>query len=130
MLSCPISGGKVANWLSRRRNSRKLLNCPISGGNVALFAALAWASSRLVLRSRRLALVGAMLIVAAYGALVERYKAAVLKLAFRILRHAGDAEDAAQDAFVRAYVALDTYNPQFRFYTWIAAITPLPAAGS
>jgi DNA-directed RNA polymerase specialized sigma24 family protein len=60
---------------------------------------------------------------AAYGALVERYKAAILKLAFRILRHPGDAEDAAQDAFVRAYVALDTYNPQYRFYTWIAAIT-------
>src|SRR5687767_4441144 len=60
---------------------------------------------------------------AAYGALVERYKAAIMKLAFRILRHGGDAEDAAQDAFVRAYVALDTYNPQYRFYTWIAAIT-------
>ena len=60
---------------------------------------------------------------AAYGALVERYKAAIHRLAFRILRHAGDAEDAAQDAFVRAYVALDTYNPQFRFYTWLAAIT-------
>lgn len=42
----------------------------ISGGNVALFAALAWAASRLVLRSRRLALGGAMIIVAAYGALV------------------------------------------------------------
>ena len=42
----------------------------ISGGNVALFAALAWGASRLLLRSRRLALVAAMLMVALYGALV------------------------------------------------------------
>lgn len=43
-------------------------------------------------------------------------------MAFRILRHDGDAEDAAQDAFVRAYVALDSYNPHYRFYTWLATI--------
>jgi len=42
----------------------------ISGGNVALFAALAWAASRTLLRSRRLALVSAMLMVAVYGLLV------------------------------------------------------------
>ena len=60
---------------------------------------------------------------AAYGQLVDRYKDAVHRVAFRILRNVGDAEDAAQDAFVRAYVALDSFNPQYRFYTWIAAIT-------
>ena len=42
----------------------------ISGGNVALFAALAWAASRTLLRSRRLALAAAMVIVAVYGLLV------------------------------------------------------------
>lgn len=42
----------------------------ISGGNVALFAALAWGAARLTLRSRRAALVAAMLIVGAYGAVV------------------------------------------------------------
>lgn len=42
----------------------------ISGGNVALFAALAWGVSRAVLRSRRLALGAALVIVAAYGLLV------------------------------------------------------------
>lgn len=42
----------------------------ISGGNVALFAALAWWASRIVLRSRRLALIGAMAMVVAYGLLV------------------------------------------------------------
>jgi RNA polymerase sigma-70 factor (ECF subfamily) len=59
----------------------------------------------------------------AYAELVERYQAAIHRLALRILRSPADAEDAAQEAFVRAYVHLDTYNPRFRFYTWLAAIT-------
>lgn len=60
---------------------------------------------------------------AAYGTLVERYQAAILRLSLRILQRQADAEDAAQEAFVRAYIHLDTYNPRFRFYTWLAAIT-------
>ncbi len=59
----------------------------------------------------------------AYGELVERYQAAIFRLAFRILRRETDAEDATQEAFVRAYLHLDTYNDRFRFYTWLAAIT-------
>lgn len=59
---------------------------------------------------------------AAFGQLVERYKEAVYRLAYRILRNGGDAEDAAQEAFVKAYVALDSFDPRYRFYTWLAAI--------
>lgn len=60
---------------------------------------------------------------AAYGTLVERYQSAIYRLAYRILQRHEDAEDAAQEAFVRAYVNLGSYNPRFRFYTWLAAIT-------
>jgi RNA polymerase sigma-70 factor, ECF subfamily len=60
---------------------------------------------------------------AAYGELVRRYQAAIYRLAFRILRRPADAEDATQEAFVRAYIHLDSYNDRFRFYTWLAAIT-------
>ena len=59
---------------------------------------------------------------AAFGRLVELYKDAIHRLTSRILRHSSDAEDATQEAFVRAYVALDSYNPQYRFYTWLATI--------
>jgi len=59
---------------------------------------------------------------AAFGQLVERYKEAVYRLAYRILRQSGDAEDAAQEAFVRAYVAIDSFDPQYRFYTWLSTI--------
>src|SRR5262245_14965025 len=59
---------------------------------------------------------------AAYAELVNRYKDAIYRVTYRITRNAADAEDAAQEAFVRAYVALDDYNDRFRFYTWLAAI--------
>ncbi len=59
---------------------------------------------------------------AAYGALVVRYREAIVRVARRILRNEADAEEAAQEAFVRGYVALDTYDSRFRLYTWLAAI--------
>lgn len=39
-----------------------------------------------------------------------------------ILRHPSDAEDALQEAFIKAYVYLDSYSPQYRFYTWFSTI--------
>lgn len=59
---------------------------------------------------------------AAYAELVNRYKDAVYRVTHRILRNVADAEDAAQEAFVRAYVALDDYSDRFAFYTWLASI--------
>lgn len=59
---------------------------------------------------------------AAYGALVERYQSAVLRRAQSILRDPGAAEDAAQEAFVRAYAYLHTYDGQHRLYTWLSRI--------
>jgi RNA polymerase sigma-70 factor (ECF subfamily) len=58
----------------------------------------------------------------AYGLLVERYQAAILRRAQSILRDPGAAEDAAQEAFVRAYSYLHTYDRQHRLYTWLARI--------
>jgi RNA polymerase sigma-70 factor (ECF subfamily) len=59
---------------------------------------------------------------AAYGVLVDRYKDAGYKLALQILRHPSDAEDALQEAFTKAYVYLDSYSSQYRFYTWFSTI--------
>jgi RNA polymerase sigma-70 factor (ECF subfamily) len=59
---------------------------------------------------------------AAYREVVERYKDAGFRVALQILHHASDAEDALQEAFVKAYVYLDSYNPRYRFYTWFATI--------
>jgi len=58
----------------------------------------------------------------AYGKLVERYQAAVIRRALAILRDPSAAEDAAQEAFVRAYTYLKSYDNQHRLYTWLARI--------
>jgi RNA polymerase sigma-70 factor (ECF subfamily) len=57
-----------------------------------------------------------------YGVLVERYQAAIIRRAQAILRDPSAAEDAAQEAFVRAYSYLHTYDDQHRLYTWLARI--------
>ena len=40
-----------------------------------------------------------------------------------MLNNAGEAEEAAQEAFIRAYTRLDTYNPAHKFSTWMLSIT-------
>jgi len=59
---------------------------------------------------------------AAYRELVDRYKDAGYRLALRVLRHPSDAEDALQEAFIKAYVYLDSYSAHYRFYTWFSTI--------
>lgn len=59
---------------------------------------------------------------AAYRELVDRYKHAGYRVALQILREPADAEDALQEAFVKAYVHLESYKPAFRFYTWFSTI--------
>jgi RNA polymerase sigma-70 factor (ECF subfamily) len=58
----------------------------------------------------------------AYRELVDRYKDAGYRLALQVLRHPADAEDALQEAFIKAYVYLGSYSEKFRFYTWFSTI--------
>jgi RNA polymerase sigma-70 factor (ECF subfamily) len=58
----------------------------------------------------------------AFGRLVDLHKRAVHGLCLRILRHPEDARDAAQEAFVRAYAALGTYDPAQPFAPWLLRI--------
>ncbi|MCA9959383.1 MAG: sigma-70 family RNA polymerase sigma factor [Chloroflexota bacterium] len=59
----------------------------------------------------------------AFGHLIEAYQTPVYNLAYRMLNNSGEAEEAAQEAFIRAYTRLDTYNPAHKFSTWILSIT-------
>jgi len=58
----------------------------------------------------------------AFGELVTRYERAVYHLAVRTLRDRTEAEDAAQEAFLKAYRALGTFRPGAKFSTWIFTI--------
>jgi len=58
----------------------------------------------------------------AFTRVVETYQRPVYNLCYRMLGNAGDAEDAAQEAFLRAYKALDRYDPKRSFATWLLSI--------
>ncbi len=47
---------------------------------------------------------------------------AVYGLGYSFFRNADDADDVAQETFVRAYQALDRYDARYTFYTWLRTI--------
>ena len=57
-----------------------------------------------------------------YARLIDRYKEKAMTLSVRMLRNYQDAEEAAQDAFVRAYNALDKFEGTAKFGTWLYRI--------
>jgi RNA polymerase sigma-70 factor (ECF subfamily) len=59
---------------------------------------------------------------AAFTRLVEIYQTPIYNLCYRMLGDAGEAEDAAQEAFLRAYSQLHRYDPARPFKTWLFAI--------
>lgn len=58
----------------------------------------------------------------AFGCLVEAYQGPVYNLTYRILGNAEEAEDAAQETFLRAFRKLDSYDPTRKFSTWVLSI--------
>lgn len=58
----------------------------------------------------------------AFDLLVLRYQHKVIKLVARLLRDPTEAEDVAQDAFVKAYRALGSFRGDSAFYTWLYRI--------
>lgn len=58
----------------------------------------------------------------AFDLLVEKYQDRVYDLAYRITGHHDDAQDAAQEAFVKAYLALRTFRGDAAFSTWLHRI--------
>ncbi len=58
----------------------------------------------------------------AFGDLVDRHKDKAMTLAMRMLRNREDAEEAIQDAFVRAFNALPRFEWKSSFSTWFYRI--------
>lgn len=58
----------------------------------------------------------------AFGKLIQAYQTPVYNLAYRMLQNTREAEEAAQEAFIRAYTRLDSYDPRRKFSTWILSI--------
>ena len=58
----------------------------------------------------------------AFGRLVLKYRSKIVELALRYTRNPADAEDAAQETFIKAYRALRHFRCDSAFYTWLYRI--------
>ena len=58
----------------------------------------------------------------AFALLVGAYQNPIYNLCFRMLGNAAEAEDAAQEAFVRVYRRLGTYDPSRKLSSWMLTI--------
>lgn len=59
----------------------------------------------------------------AYAGLVDKHKDMVFTIAVKILRKREDAEEVAQDTFVKAYNGLSSFKHDAKFSTWLYRIT-------
>jgi RNA polymerase sigma-70 factor (ECF subfamily) len=66
----------------------------------------------------------------AFDLLVLKYQHKVIKLVARLLRDPTEAEDVAQEAFVKAYRALGSFRGDSAFYTWLYRIAVNTARNS
>ena len=59
---------------------------------------------------------------AAFAGLVERYQDLVFRIAYVVVGNAAEAEDAAQEAFIKAYYALPRFRAGAAFRPWLLQI--------
>ena len=59
----------------------------------------------------------------AFGGLVRRYQDRTYRLALRVLRDEDQARDVTQEAFLKAYRSLGSFQGRSRFYTWMYRLT-------
>jgi RNA polymerase sigma-70 factor (ECF subfamily) len=59
----------------------------------------------------------------AAGVLVDRYQQRLFNVALRMLDNVQDAEDVTQTVFLNAFLELRTYDPRYKFFSWIYRMT-------
>jgi RNA polymerase sigma-70 factor (ECF subfamily) len=96
----------TARWLAHPRQDERPLAAPD------------YAS----LDDRELATLAARGREAAFREILSRYERPVFSLIYRMVRDRTLAEDLSQEAFVRAFNAIRTYKPSYKFSNWILKI--------
>jgi RNA polymerase sigma factor (sigma-70 family) len=61
--------------------------------------------------------------VLAFSFLIEKYQKLVYTLALKLLKKPEEAEEMAQDTFIKAFQKLDSYEGKSKFSTWLYSIT-------
>jgi len=59
----------------------------------------------------------------AFAILVDRYKGFVFTLAYKMMKNREEAEEVAQDTFIKVYKSLNKYKGESKFSTWLYKIT-------
>jgi RNA polymerase sigma factor (sigma-70 family) len=59
----------------------------------------------------------------AFSYIVEKYRDIVFSIALKVLRNRDDAEEMAQESFIKAYKSLHTFKGNAKFSTWLYRIT-------
>jgi RNA polymerase sigma-70 factor (ECF subfamily) len=59
----------------------------------------------------------------AFEQILKKYKGFVINIAYRFIQNRAEAEDIAQEVFLRVYNSANRYNPKAKFSTWIYKIT-------
>jgi RNA polymerase sigma-70 factor (ECF subfamily) len=57
-----------------------------------------------------------------FGPLVQKYQQRVFSLVYHLVRRRDEAEDLAQEIFIKAFRAIKSYNFQSSFVTWLSRI--------
>ena len=96
----------TARWLDHSRHDERPLAAP----------------DYATLDDRELATLAAKGREAAFRELLARYERPVFSLVYRMVRDRTQAEDLAQEAFVRAFNAIGTYKSSYKFSNWILKI--------
>ncbi len=58
----------------------------------------------------------------AYRQLLENYRGAIFNLLFKMVRNKEETEDLVQEAFIKAFKALPSFNEEYAFSTWLYKI--------
>ena len=58
----------------------------------------------------------------AFRQLVEKYQDSVINTCYRFLRNKEEAEEVAQEVFLKVYLSFNTYQPKTKFSTWLFKI--------
>lgn len=58
-----------------------------------------------------------------FSYIVERYQEIVFSIALKVLKNREDAEEMAQESFIKAYKSLHTFQGKAKFSTWLYRIT-------
>jgi len=58
----------------------------------------------------------------AFGIIMERYKNSLYGLIFKMVRNHEETQDLVQEAFIKSYNALESFNKQYSFSTWLFKI--------